>query len=394
MAILAECPICHNKQSAKNKQCKCGADLDKAKRSKKVKYHIVYRVNGKQKWELADDPFSIESARGCEGKRRSQKVENRILDILPDAKMTFSELAKWYLKLKAVKKLASYNRVEFALNNFNKVFGHRIVGTIKPIDLEDYQNGREEQGRAPATIDMEISIVKTMVTKAFDNDMVGGHTVKAFRRVKKKLKKGSNARKRVVSPEEYIKLAGGAKSHLAPIIIIAYNTGMRRGELRQLKWAYIDREKMFIRLPKEVTKEGKPKNIPINHHVKTVLDNLPRALKHDFIFTYKGRPITHKDSLKRSFTNACDNAGIPHGTKTPNGITFHDIRRSVKTNMLAAGIDKAHRDIIVGHSLEGMDVHYLAPTEESLKVAMDKYTEWLDGQLSEVSEKEEIENAG
>ena len=44
MAILAECPFCRNKQAAKNKVCKCGADLDKAKRSKKIKYWISYRI--------------------------------------------------------------------------------------------------------------------------------------------------------------------------------------------------------------------------------------------------------------------------------------------------------------------------------------------------------------
>jgi integrase len=350
-------------------------------------------VNGKQKWELADKPYSIENARACEGKRVTQKAENRILDILPEAKMTFQELTKWYLKLKSVKKLASYDRLKYALNNFNHVFGNRIVGTIKAIDLEEYQNKREEEGRAPATIDMELSLAKTMVTKAFDNDMVGGYTVKAFRKVKRKLKKGSNARKRVISPNEYIKLKNRAQFHLKPIIIVAYNTGMRRGELRQLRWSHVDRENMFIRLPKEITKEGKEKNIPINHHVRATLDNIPRAINHDFVFTYKGQPIKHKDSLKKSFKSACDGASIPNGTKIPNGITFHDIRRSVKTYMLAAGVDKAHRDTILGHSLQGMDVHYLVPTEENLKQAMTKYTDWLDRQFAEVSEMEEKSEA-
>ena len=47
MAILAECPICHRKQSIRNKACKCGLSLDTAKKNKKVFYHIVYRVDGK-----------------------------------------------------------------------------------------------------------------------------------------------------------------------------------------------------------------------------------------------------------------------------------------------------------------------------------------------------------
>ena len=51
MAIVAECPACHIKQSVRNKICKCGADLDKEKKGRRIKYHIIYRVNGKQKWE-------------------------------------------------------------------------------------------------------------------------------------------------------------------------------------------------------------------------------------------------------------------------------------------------------------------------------------------------------
>ena len=42
---------------------------------------------------------------------------------------------------------------------------------------------------------------------------------------------------------------------------------------------------------------------------------------------------------------------------------------------------KAHRDVILGHSLQGMDAHYLKPTDDSLKKAMGKYTDWLDKQL-------------
>lgn len=53
--------------------------------------------------------------------------------------------------------------------------------------------------------------------------------------------------------------------------------------------------------------------------------------------------------------------------------------------MLNAGIDKAHRDMILGHSLQGMDAHYLAPNENSLTQAMDRFTEWLDKQLADAS---------
>ena len=72
---------------------------------------------------------------------------------------------------------------------------------------------------------------------------------------------------------------------------------------------------------------------------------------------------------------------VPYGEKITNGITFHDIRRTVKTNMLNAGVDKTYRDMILGHSLQGMDVHYLVPSEEDLMDAMEKYTLWFDDEI-------------
>ena len=133
-----------------------------------------------------------------------------------------------------------------------------ITGNIKPMDLENYQEKRDEDGLAPGTIDIEINAAKTMVIKAFDNDLVGGRVLKAFRKVKNKLKPGSNARKRIINIEEYLKLSHEAKPYFKGILIVAYNTGIRTGELQNLKWSFIDRKSNMIRLPTELTKEKKP----------------------------------------------------------------------------------------------------------------------------------------
>lgn len=49
--------------------------------------------------------------------------------------------------------------------------------------------------------------------------------------------------------------------------------------------------------------------------------------------------------------------------------------------MAQAGIDKSFRDTILGHTLKGMDRHYIKPTDEMLADAMDKYTRWLDAKI-------------
>lgn len=48
------------------------------------------------------------------------------------------------------------------------------------------------------------------------------------------------------------------------IVLLAYYTGMRRGEIFSLKWENIDLNMNCIILDKENTKSGKIRDIPIN----------------------------------------------------------------------------------------------------------------------------------
>ena len=66
---------------------------------------------------------------------------------------------------------------------------------------------------------------------------------------------------------------------------------------------------------------------------------------------------------------------------------LHDIRRTVKTNMLSAGVDKVYRDTILGHSLSReWTFHYMSPSEDDLHRAMEIYAAWLDAQIQSVTQ--------
>jgi len=54
--------------------------------------------------------------------------------------------------------------------------------------------------------------------------------------------------------------------------------------------------------------------------------------------------------------------------------------------MLRAGLSKTVRDTILGHSLQGMDVYYIKLSDNDLRGDMDKYTTWLDTQISNVTQ--------
>lgn len=379
MAILAECPICHRKQRAKNRLCKCGEDLVKAKRSKKVKYWINYYLpGGKQRREIVG--YSIEEARDAEGKRRSQKRENRIFDIKPDTKMTFNELTEWYLGLEKVKALSSYWLAELSLKKFNSVFGNIIVSRIKPADLENYQAMRRKKGLADATIDHEIGKAKTVVFKAFENDLVGGDTLKSFKVVKKLLKRNADARNKVLTKDQFGKLAEHLPRHTKAIVAAGYYTGMREGEILNLTWNKVDLKDRVIRLEAIDTKDKEARNIPISDELYVILRAIPRSILDSHVFLYKGKPFR---DIRTALKRACKKAGIAYGRFIKDGFVFHDLRHTFNTNMRKAGVPESVIMKITGHSTREMFDRYNTIDEEDTRNAIAQ----LQGYLSQSSDQ-------
>jgi integrase len=389
MAILAVCPACYRQQKVANKRCAaCGLSMDKFKKAGKAKYWVTARDQDGKQIRKSVGSFeglkatSIADARKAENKVKAQKTEKRpLFNLAPGADVTFEKLSTWYRSLKEVKELKSFDRIELILANFNAVNGKLFVNDVNLSDLTDYQDKRLENGRSPRTVDYEISVVKTMVTRAYNHQKIDGKPVLTFKNVKRKLKSGKNARKQTLSCGDYLDLISCCPQHLRSIVITAFHTGMRLGELLGLRWPHVDRKAAMIRLPAELVKTDNPRRIPINHHVEKVLAALLRSITHitnDYVFMYRG---THVACIKKSFISACESAGIVYGQKVDGGMTFHDIRRTVKTNMLAAGMDKTYRDLIIGHELTGMDHNYIVPPDDQLTIAMDKYTSWVDSEL-------------
>jgi integrase len=357
------------------------------KRSKKVRYWIVYRVpGGKQRWEPVG--YSVEEARDAEGKRRGQKRENRIFDIKPEAKMTFNELTGWFLDLEKVKTKAYYPTLRYNLASFNAEFGNVIVNQIKPADLENYQAKQKKAGYSDSYVDQQIGAARTMIYKAFDNDLVGGDLLKVFRKAKKLLKRDSNRRDRVLSyPDEYGRLIATLPHHMRPIVETAFWTGMRRGEIMSLTWDKVDLEKRMIRLEAKDTKEGKPKKVPISKTLLAVLMQLPNRLRtgnaDNHAFHYRGESI--KGDIRKSLENACKEANIPYGRFEQGGFIFHDLRHTFTTIARRAGVPRNVIMTITGHTANDMNFRYDTIDEEDLLKAIDQIEAYLANVSKNVS---------
>jgi integrase len=396
MAILAECPVCHTRQSKRNKKCigwldkksglKCTQDLDAAKQAKKVRYWIVYRIkNGKQRWESVDkfddlNGYSITDAKTALSKRGVQKMENRLLDVLPDSNVTFAELIDWFLNLTKVKAKAYYKTLNSNLKHFRAEFGNTYAGRLKPVDLENFQTKMQEAKFADSYIDAIIEAAKNVVYKAFDNDLIGGEPLRPFRKVKKLTRRGDNARSRILTHDEFKQIRDSLPVHSRPIFIMGYYTGMREGEILNLTWNRVDLSNRIIQLTKEMTKERKPKKVPISKTLRSVLMQLPNRGKEDFVFKYANKPIKDlRDGLKR----ACARCEIKYGRFEEGGFIFHDLRRTFVTNARKAGCARNVIMKITGHSNSGnMNARYDQIDPSDLLSAIDQ----IEGYLESVSE--------
>ena len=98
---------------------------------------------------------------------------------------------------------------------------------------------------------------------------------------KVKLYKPDNARERALNEEEYQQLLAASSLHLQRIIVCAYETGMRRGEIQFLTWNKVDLKAGLIRLEGKDTKTGEGRPVPISPALREVLDAIRQELREE-----------------------------------------------------------------------------------------------------------------
>ncbi|MFH2059973.1 MAG: site-specific integrase [Pseudomonadota bacterium] len=373
MSILQECFQCHKKQAMANDSCICGNDLLKSKKSKKTRYWINYRMpNGKQKREFSG--YSFSSAKSAEGKRQSQKAEGRILDIKTECKMTFKELTDWYIKQPPVKKLASFDTIKISMKKFNHVFGNTPVVKLKVTDLEKYQETRKEAGLAGGTIDHEIGKTQAAIKKAIGSDLIPYDCLKPFTLCKSATVAGEGIRDRVLTKDEFERIMDNLPRYAKNIFATAYHTGMRKGEIINLKWDRLDLKEKVIRLKAQDTKTKQPRNIPISGPLYKILKSIIRPIHIENVFLYEGKSIKN---INRSLKTAVEKAGLVYGRFKKDGIILHDCRHTFTTNMRKAGVDRATIMKITGHTTESMFHRYNKVDTDDVTLAVDQLDKFL-----------------
>ena len=105
------------------------------------------------------------------------------------------------------------------------------------------------------------------------------------------LEKENNARDRVLSVEEFEMLQVNSAAHVKAINFMAYQTGMRSGEILNLTWDRVDLKAGLIRLKAEDTKTDEARLIPLTADLTALLKDLykVRYLHEPHVFLVAGR---------------------------------------------------------------------------------------------------------
>ena len=182
--------------------------------------------------------------------------------------------------------------------------------------------------------------------------------------------KEHNERDVVLSPAELDRLLAVAPTWVQPIIIVAYDSGMRRGEIAQLRWSQIDLKANVMKLTSADTKTDEPCLVPLTDRLTQLLSATPRHLSGYVFVTRNGKPYD-PSKISTAFKKACARAHLAN-------VVFHDLRHSFCTNMRRAGVDTLTTMAISGHKSIEVFMRYNTIAPQDLQKAIRQLGTYID----------------
>jgi integrase len=145
--------------------------------------------------------------------------------------------------------------------------------------------------------------------------------------------------------------------HVTPLVLVAMNTGMRRGELTSLTWSDVHLPGKRLTVRAETSKAGKARHLPLNSEAVAVLERWAKCTPYD------GDRVFPIESPKKAWAALIDDAKI-------SDLRFHDLRHHFASRLVMAGIDLNTVRDLLGHADIKMTLRYahLAPEHKASAV--------------------------
>ena len=151
--------------------------------------------------------------------------------------------------------------------------------------------------------------------------------------------------------------------HLRPMVLLALNSGMRRGELFNLKWPDIDLATRMVTVIGRTAKTGQTRHIPMNDEAYGVMCRWREQSTGDG-YVFPSHDGGRMDNISTSWERLIKDAKI-------RNFRFHDCRHDFASKLVMAGVDLNTVRELLGHSDIKMTLRYahLAPEHKAAAVA-------------------------
>jgi integrase len=320
--------------------------------------------------------------------------------IIDPSKVTFNQLADYFEKTyviepqyvdgRKVAGLRSKYEFELRLKVLMNHFGSRKIKQITYGDLERYKTirfntpvvfGKNTRGtdklgnpttrqRSIGTVHKELSLLRRVLNVAVQNGWI---LKNPFAMGDPLINPGDEkARERILTREEEERLLAactGVRDHLRPIIIMALDTGMRRGEMFKLKWTDINFENGIINIQAFNTKTLRQRQVAITSRLAQEL----QALWGSSTLNPEGL-VFGVANVKKAFSKARTVAGA-------SDLRFHDLRHTNATRLVAAHIPLSEVGRVLGHTQANTTYRYVnanVDTARRAAAALDQFHKAVD----------------
>ena len=311
------------------------------------KYHAQIRKSG---YPPLTKTFSSLTTAKRWASTTEADMERNLHIVLPD-KTTVGELLERYEE-DISPQHKSHQVEKYRLKTLKRYLGDQRVSTLSPALVCKYRDARLK-AVSPASLKRELVVLSSVLNTAIKE---WGINLQQNPVSMVSLPKVVRGRDRRLEQGEEEKLLS-ATDELKRIIIIALETGMRRGEILNIKKSHIDFVRQTLLIP--FTKTGTPRTIPLSSRAIEALREQLRGsqnvipIEETSLFSYTAR------GLSGAFLRLCRKHGLEN-------LRFHDLRHEATSRFFEKGLNPVEVATITGHKDTRMLMRYTHLRAEDL----------------------------
>ncbi|WP_181295174.1 site-specific integrase [Pseudomonas sp. Q2-TVG4-2] len=286
-----------------------------------------------------------------------------------------------------------YEKTLHTLDTSFEPIMHRRLDEITGRDLEQIRTAWLNGSNKPATANRKMGSISGVFSRAVEWGYLPASPLEKV----KQLKVDSIGRIRYLSKEESMALRGALDAreriaraernsanewrlerrrkllpslqevaftdHLKPMVLLSLNTGMRRGEVFNLRWQDVNLQGKTLAVAGEGAKTSETRHIPLNAEALATL----KAWKEQgngtgYVFPgAEGKPMA---DVKTAWLELLKNAGIV-------GFRWHDMRHDFASRLVMAGVPLNTVRDLLGHTDIKMTLRYAHLAPDSKAAAVD-----------------------